>query len=63
MSCVPACAPCRNATPPSKHWLDTKVGPVFDAMQANPSRAIPAEQVRERLRAHHATRLKARRGA
>ena len=34
-------------------WLRDQVVPVYDAMKADPSRAIPAEQVLENLRAHH----------
>jgi len=46
-----------------ERWLREDVAPVYDAMQADPSRAIPAEQVRRTLRAHHDKRLKARREA
>jgi hypothetical protein len=31
--------------------------PVYDAMQADPGRGKSADQVAERLRAHHAQRL------
>jgi antitoxin ParD1/3/4 len=44
-------------------WLNEQVAPVFDAMQADPSRAIPAGEVAQNLRAHHARRLKDQRGA
>jgi antitoxin ParD1/3/4 len=46
-----------------ERWLREEVVPVHDAMQADPGRAIPAEQVFRRLRAHHGKRLKATRGA
>ncbi len=45
-----------------ERWLREEVAPVYDAMQADPSRAIPADQVRLTVRAHHEQRLKARRG-
>jgi antitoxin ParD1/3/4 len=40
-------------------WLREEVVPVAAAMQADPSRAIPAEQVFDELRALHTQRLKA----
>ena len=43
-------------------WLREEVAPVYDAMQVDPARAIPADQVFRTLRAHHAKRLKAKRG-
>ncbi|MBW4092339.1 MAG: type II toxin-antitoxin system ParD family antitoxin [Proteobacteria bacterium] len=46
-----------------ERWLREEVAPVFDAMQADPSRAIPADEVFQTLRAHHARRLGARRSA
>ena len=46
-----------------ERWLREEVAPAYDAMQADPARAIPATQVLQNLRAHHAKRLKARRGA
>ncbi len=46
-----------------ERWLREEVAPVYDATQADPSRAIPADQVFQTLRAHHANRLKAKRGA
>jgi antitoxin ParD1/3/4 len=45
-----------------ERWLREEVAPVHDAMQADPSRAIPADQVMQTLRAHHAKRVKGRRG-
>ncbi len=35
-------------------WLHTQVGPAFDALKADPSRAVTADQVRARLAAEHA---------
>jgi len=32
-------------------WLDQQVGPAYDALKADPSRAITAEQLRARLAA------------
>jgi antitoxin ParD1/3/4 len=47
-----------------ERWLRDEVAPVYDAMQANPGRALDADQVGTALQAHHAARLKAvRRGA
>lgn len=44
-------------------WLREEVAPVFDAMQADPKRGIPADRVETELRAHHAGRMeKWRRG-
>jgi antitoxin ParD1/3/4 len=40
-------------------WLRNDVAPVYDAMQADPNRGIPAEQVQATLRAHQAARMKA----
>jgi antitoxin ParD1/3/4 len=42
-----------------ERWLETAVAPVFDAMKANPERAIPADNVFAKLRARHASKLKA----
>ena len=39
-------------------WLRDEVGPVYDAMKANPGRGISAESVFAELRAHHAAALK-----
>lgn len=41
-----------------ERWLREDVAPVYDAMKENPNRAIPAETVFARLRAHHDTRVK-----
>lgn len=39
-------------------WLETEVAPVFDMMEQSPEKAIKAESVFERIKAHHADRLK-----
>jgi len=41
-----------------ERWLREEVLPVYDAMQADPGRAIPASQVMASLDALHAERLK-----
>ncbi len=41
-----------------ERWLREEVVAVYDAVQANPGRGIPAEQVRASLDALHAERLK-----
>jgi antitoxin ParD1/3/4 len=47
-----------------ERWLHDEVAPVYDAMQADPGRALSADQVGAALQAHHTARLKAgRRGA
>jgi antitoxin ParD1/3/4 len=47
-----------------ERWLRDEVAPVHDAMQADPGRALDADQVGAALQAHHAARLKSgRRGA
>ncbi len=35
-------------------WLHEQVGPAYDALKADPSRAVTASQVRARLAAEHA---------
>jgi putative addiction module CopG family antidote len=35
-------------------WLHNQVGPAYDALKADPSRAVTADQVRARLTAEHA---------
>jgi putative addiction module CopG family antidote len=35
-------------------WLHTQVGPAYDALKAEPSRAITVGKVRERLASEHA---------
>jgi antitoxin ParD1/3/4 len=42
-----------------ERWLRDEVAPVYDAMAADPGRALPAETVFAELRARHAARLKA----
>ncbi|MDX2180438.1 MAG: type II toxin-antitoxin system ParD family antitoxin [Bryobacteraceae bacterium] len=41
-------------------WLREEVVGVYDAMRADPRRAIPSEQVFTAIRARHADRLKKR---
>ena len=41
-----------------ERWLKEEVVPVYDAMQADPGRGIPADQLLAALRAHRAARLK-----
>lgn len=43
-----------------ERWLREDVAPVYDAMKANPERAIPADEVFAAVRARHADRLKRR---
>ena len=35
-------------------WLHNQVGPAYDALKADPSRAVTADHVRARLAAEHA---------
>ena len=35
-------------------WLNIQVGPAYDALKTNPSRAVTGDQVRARLAAEHA---------
>jgi len=37
-----------------EHWLHAEVGPAWDALKADPARALTAAQVRARLAAEHA---------
>jgi len=47
-----------------ERWLRDEVAPAYDAVMADPKRAIPAKKVFAAIRARHAARLKAsRRGA
>jgi hypothetical protein len=39
--------------------FEQEIGPVYDAMQADPARGIPARDVFASIRAHHADRMKA----
>jgi putative addiction module CopG family antidote len=36
-----------------EHWLHAQVGPAYDALKADPSRAVPIDQVRKRLASLH----------
>jgi antitoxin ParD1/3/4 len=38
-----------------ENWLHTQVGPAYDALKADRSRAVTAEGVRKRLAAEHKT--------
>ena len=42
-----------------ENWLHNQVGPAYDALKADPSRAVTADQVRARLAAEHAEHTKA----
>ena len=46
-----------------ERWLRNEVAPVYDAMRADPERAVPADKVFNAVRDHHAKRLKVGRGA
>jgi antitoxin ParD1/3/4 len=37
-----------------ENWLSDQVGPAYDALKADPARAVTADQVRARLAAEHA---------
>ena len=37
-----------------QNWLEQQVGPAYDALKADPSRALSIEQVRAHLAAEHA---------
>jgi antitoxin ParD1/3/4 len=41
-----------------ERWLREDVAPIYDAMTADPSRGIPANQVFDEIRALHEKRLK-----
>ncbi|MDB5430940.1 MAG: CopG/Arc/MetJ family transcriptional regulator [Caulobacter sp.] len=41
-------------------WLREEVAPVYDAMKADPTRAIPGDVVLANIRAHHAEQMKRR---
>ena len=45
-----------------ERWLREEVVPAYDAWKADPSRAIPIEDVAGPTRAHHAKRVKERSG-
>ncbi len=36
-----------------ERWLKEEVAPAYDALKADPSRAVPLKKVRERLAAEH----------
>jgi hypothetical protein len=36
-----------------EHWLRAQVGPAYDALKADPSRAVTVKQVRAGLAAEH----------
>ena len=38
-----------------ENWLHDQVGPAYDALKANPSRAVTVDQVRARIAAEHKT--------
>jgi antitoxin ParD1/3/4 len=42
-----------------ERWLHDEVAPVYDAMQADPGRALSADQVGADLQGHHVAHLKA----
>ncbi len=42
-----------------KNWLLTQVGPAYDALKADPSRAVSVDQVRERIASEHASQCPA----
>ena len=37
-----------------ENWLNNQVGPAYDALKADPARAVSADKVRARLAAEHA---------
>lgn len=37
-----------------ENWLHNQVGPAYDALKAEPSRAVTPDQIRARLAAEHA---------
>jgi antitoxin ParD1/3/4 len=41
----------------TERWLREEVAATYDAMKADPARAIPAEDVFKAIRAHHAHRM------
>ena len=36
-----------------EHWLREQVGPAYDALKADPSRAVTVKQIRARLALEH----------
>jgi hypothetical protein len=45
--------PVGKSTRVVENWLRTRVGPAYDALGADPSRAVPVGGVRKRLAAEH----------
>jgi antitoxin ParD1/3/4 len=43
-----------------ERWLRNKVGPAYDALKADPSRAVGADQIRARLAAEHQKAMRRR---
>ncbi len=43
-----------------EHWLREQVAPAYDAMKADPARAVSAKDVRETLKETHRRKTKAR---
>lgn len=41
-----------------EHWLREQVGPAYDALKADPSRAVTVKQIRARLALEHQARTK-----
>jgi len=41
-----------------ERWLREEVAPTYDAMKADPSRALSGDEVQERIRQRHFARLK-----
>jgi antitoxin ParD1/3/4 len=39
-------------------WLRKEVAPTYDAWKADPTKALPIDQVFDTIRAHHTARLK-----
>jgi len=39
-----------------EHWLRDRVGPAYDALKADPSRAVSVKQIRARLATEHMNR-------
>lgn len=39
-----------------EQWLQAQVAPAYDALKADPSRAVSVDQMRDRLAAEHAKR-------
>ena len=44
-----------------ERWLREEVIPAYDALKSDPDRAMPAETLREALRAHHQAALRKKR--